>query len=129
MKYKIQNFYGIDMVLVKTNYSKGGFNTTKTKAYSIDFKSYNKTSKKGLIYPSENCHFVINNFSVKKDSIFELNSIDKLNYDFLSYGFIEYITYCLPSNYKKVENMQVKLIKENINSYKEYLKNELNNLK
>ena len=129
MKYKIQNFYGIDMVLVKTKYRKGSFKTTKKNVFSLDFKSYNKTSKKGLLSPSKNCHFIINNFSVKKDSIFELNSIDKLNYDFLSYGFIEYITYCLPSNCKKVENMQVKLIKENINSYKEYLKNELNNLK
>jgi hypothetical protein len=129
MKYKIQNFYGINMVLVKTRYSKGSFETTKRNVFSLDFKSYNKTSKKGMISPAANCHFIINNFSVKKDRIFELNSIAKLNYDFLSYGFIEYITYCLPSNCKKVENMQVKLIKENINSYKEYLKNELNNLK
>ena len=128
MEYKIQNFYGIDMVLVKTKYSKGSFKTTKKNVFSLDFKSYNKTSKKGVFSPTENCHFIINNNSISKDSIFELNSITKLNFDFLSYGFIEYITYCFPSNYKKVEEMQIKLIKENVNSYKEHLKNELKNL-
>jgi hypothetical protein len=128
MEYKIQNFYGINMVLVKTRYSKGSFETTRKNVFSLDFKSYNKTSKKGMVSPAKNCHFIINNNSVSKDRIFELNSITKLNFDFLSYGFTEYYTYCLPSNQKKVEQMQIKLIKENVNSYKEYLKNELNNL-
>ncbi len=128
MKYKIQDFYGIEMVLVKTKYSKGSFKTTKKNVFSLDFKSYNKTSKNGMFSPAENCHFIINNYSVKKDSIFELNSITKLNFDFLTYGFIEYITYCLPSNLKEVKELQKKLINQNINSYKQYLKNELYNL-
>tara|TARA_R100000541_G_C1835424_1_gene74925 strand:+ start:52 stop:459 length:408 start_codon:yes stop_codon:yes gene_type:complete len=130
MKNKIQDFYGVDMVLVSTKYSKGNFktNTTRKNVFSLDFKSYNNTSKKGMVSPTTDCHFIINNYSVKKDSIFELNSISKLDFTFLSYGFIEYTTYCLPSNYKKVKDIQIELIKENVNSYKEYLKNELNNL-
>jgi len=129
MDYEIENFYDVNMVKISTTFKKGEFKTTKESVFSKDFKSYNKTSKKGMISPTQNCHFIIGGYSISKDSIFEINNVYKLGYHHLEYGGINYTTYCLPKNCEKVKELQIKFIKENIKEYKNYLKNELNNLK
>ena len=128
MKYKIENFYGKNMVKIETNFKKGIFKTKIRDVFSKDFKAYNLKSKTGMTRPALNCDFIIDGFSISKNSVFELSNVLKLGYNFLSYGEVTYTTYCLPENCEEVEIIQIKLIKENIKEYKRYLNKELYNL-
>ena len=128
MKYKIEDFYGKNMVKIETNFKKGIFQTKIRDVFSKDFKAYNLKSKTGMVSPALNCHFIIDGYSISKDRIFELSNVLKLGYHHLQYGGITYVTYCLPENCEKIQEIQIKSIKENINEYKRYLNKELYNL-